>query len=169
MSTLSHAAVGFLVARYFVEHGWLPNTSISPYALGVVFANLPDLDGLLSIRNLFNHQNKFKSQFHYPFNWFIVFTLAMFVLMQFRIPYAMTYAFFAFINIMGHFLLDTFSIYGGIAWLAPWKKRRFSFVKNLNLLPGNNKDWIRWYTKHWVMYLEVAVWIVTTIVLVNAT
>jgi hypothetical protein len=170
MSTASHVAIGFLVARYFIDHGWIPAGSINPYVVSIAMANAPDLDGLLSfrqIRTLFDHQSRFKSRFHYPINWILVFTLVSILLVQFRVQHAIIYVVLAITNIIGHFLLDTFSIYGGIAWLWPWKTKRYSFVRNLDMLPISNKQWISWYTKHWVMYLEVALWIVTLVILTN--
>ncbi|HLD24903.1 MAG TPA: hypothetical protein VJB96_03200 [Patescibacteria group bacterium] len=47
MTTVSHAAVGILITRYFVDRGWLPDGTITPYILGVALANIPDIDGLL--------------------------------------------------------------------------------------------------------------------------
>lgn len=167
MTTLSHAAVGLLVSRYFIEQGLLPAGTATPYLLGLAFANLPDIDGALAPRHLYNHQNHLKSTSHYPANWLIVLGLVALLALPFRLRFILPYIGLAAVNVFLHFVLDTFSIYGGIAWLGPWKKKRYSFVKALPFFPKNNHEWAHWYTKHWVMYLEVALWVVALIVLIE--
>ena len=126
MTTVSHAAVGILITRYFVDRGWLPDGTITPYILGVALANIPDIDGLLSLRKIHDHHATLKNMSHYPANWLIVFGLVAVLALPFRIHNFYPYMVLAIINIFLHFVLDTFSIYQGIAWLGPWKKKKYS-------------------------------------------
>lgn len=164
MTTLSHSAVGFLITEYFVNRGWLPDATVTPYLLGVAFANLPDIDGLASLRKVYDHHNALKNVSHYPLNWLLVLVLAYLLSLPFHIRFLYPYLALAGINIFLHFILDTFSIYYGIAWLGPWNTKKYSFVRMLPILPSNTNEWVHWYTKHWVMYLEIALWLITLII-----
>lgn len=164
MTTLSHAAVGYLITRYLVSRGILPD-SHTPYLLGVIFANLPDIDGAFALRRLYNHHNNLKSLSHYPANWLLVLGVAAIIALPYRLRYLPEYLLLAFFTVLFHFVLDTFSIYGGVAWLGPWKKKKYSFIRIMPLVPSNNHEWTHWYLKHWVKYLEVAIWIVALIIL----
>ena len=165
MTTLSHVAVGILVTRSFINQGWLPDGTVTPYILGVALANIPDIDGLVSLRNIRDHHATLKNVTHYPANWFIVFGLVAILAVPFRIHNFYPYVGLAVLNVFVHFILDTFSIYQGIAWFGPWNKKKYSFIRMLPILPVDTNEWVRWYTKHWVMYLEIAIWIVTLMVL----
>lgn len=164
MTTLSHSAVGFLVSRYFVQQGWLPDGT-APYIVGVMLANIPDIDALKAVSRIHDHHNNFKNLSHYPINWGIVFGLVALLALPFRIRFFYAYLGLAAINVFLHFVMDTFSIYHGIAWLGPWKKKKYSFLTMLPILPADTREWVHWYTKHWVMYLEIALWMVTLFVL----
>jgi uncharacterized membrane protein len=85
--------------------------------------------------------------------------------LPFSIKFFSAYLMLAAITIFLHFVMDTFSIYHGIAWLGPWSKKKYSFITMLPIVPANTREWVHWYTKHWVMYLEIALWIVTLLVL----
>lgn len=165
MTTLSHVAVGILVTRSFIDRGWLPDGTVTPYILGVVLANIPDIDGLVNVRKLYDHHSSLKNVFHYPANWLLVFGLVAILSVPFRIHAFYPYVGLATVNVFLHFVLDTFSIYQGIAWFGPWNKKKYSFITFLPVLPVNNDECFRWYAKHWVMYLEIAIWIVTLMVL----
>ncbi len=167
MTTLSHSAVGYLVTRYFVQLGWLPDSS-TPYILGVVFANIPDIDALKGLRKIHDHHSNFKNLSHYPINWFIVFAFVALLALPFPIRFFYSYLGLAAVSVLLHFVMDTFSIYHGIAWLGPWNKRKYSFIKMLPILPIDTREWVHWYTKHWVMYLEIALWIVTLLVILDS-
>ena len=47
---------------------------------GIAFANIPDIDGLASLRRIYNHHNALKHVSHYPANWCIVFDWSQFCL-----------------------------------------------------------------------------------------
>lgn len=167
MTTLSHAAVGYLVTRYFVSQGWLPEGTITPYILGIAFANLPDVDGLVSLNKLYDHHSTFKNASHYPINWLIVFVLVTVLALPFHIRLFTPYIALAFITILLHFIMDSFSIYYGIAWLGPWNKKKYSVIPMLPVLPADTREWVQWYMKHWVLYLEIALWIVTLLIILE--
>lgn len=168
MTTLSHGAVGILITKYFITQGWLPSDSITPYLLGVTFANLPDIDALASLKRIYDHHSNLKNFSHYPVNWFIVFVFVALLAIPFHVRFFYTYLGLATLNVFLHFVLDTFSIYQGIAWLGPWNKRKYSFITMLPIMPVNTHEWVRWYTKHWVMYLEIALWIITLLVILES-
>lgn len=165
MTTLSHTALGFLVAKLAVSRGWLPADTSTPYLLSMIFANLPDIDGLASLRKIYDHHNALKNLSHYPANWLIVFLLAAVVAFPFEIRLFYPYLGLAGLNVFLHFILDTFSIYNGIAWFGPWNTKKYSFIRMAPILPADTREWVHWYLKHWVVYLEIALWIVTLLVL----
>lgn len=167
MTTISHAAVGIIVTRAFIEHGLLPRYGVAPYILGITFANIPDIDALVSIKHLYDHQNKLKNMSHYPANWLFVIGFTAIIGLFFRIPHFYTYLGLVAINVLLHFVLDTFSIYGGIAWFGPWNKKKYSFIRMLPYVPSNTYEWVHWYMKHWVVYLEVALWIIAALILTH--
>lgn len=167
MTTLSHTAVGIIVVQYAIESGWLPQFGLTPYIIGVIFANIPDIDGLLSLRKLYDHHNTAKNMTHYPANWFFVLVFTAILAIPFHIPNFWIYLGVCAVNILLHFILDTFSIYGGIAWLGPWKKQKYSFIKIMPIIPDNNKQWVHWYMKHWVVYFEISLWIIATLIIVH--
>lgn len=167
MTTISHSAVGIIVAQYVIEHGLLPRYGLAPYIVSVVFANLPDIDALVSLRNMYDHHNTLKHLTHYPANWLFVIGFTALLAIPFHIPNFYTYLGLCTVNILLHFVLDTFSIYGGIAWLGPWNKKKYSFIKIMPVIPDNNATWVHWYLKHWIVYLEVALWIVAALIMVH--
>lgn len=157
MTTLSHTAVGYLIARYFVIRGILPHEHTT-YIMGIVFANLPDIDGALSIKKIYDHHNHLKSISHYPANWLLVLTFFFLLSLPFEQKILFEYTLLSSVCILSHFILDTFSIYGGIAWLGPWIKKKYSFIRMTPVAPNNNHEWVHWYLKHWIKYVEIALW-----------
>lgn len=166
MTTLSHTAVGYLLARYLVVQGVLPHEHAT-YIMGIVFANLPDIDGAISIKKIYDHHNHLKSISHYPINWLLVLVFFFLLSLPFGNTALFEYVLLAFISILSHFVLDTFSIYGGIAWLGPWIKKKYSFINHLPLVPNNNHEWVHWYLKHWIKYVEIALWAVAILTILK--
>mgnify|MGYP001566825988 CR=1 FL=1 len=167
MTTLSHVAVGYLISRYLVVRGILPHEHTT-YIMGIVFANLPDIDGALSLKQVYNHQNHLQSISHYPANWLLVLVFFFLLSLPFTDTTLFEFTFLASACILSHFVLDTFSIYGGIAWLGPWIKKRYSFIRILPITPNNNHEWVHWYLKHWIKYLEIALWAVSILTMLKA-
>ena len=177
MTTLSHIAVGILVTHYFVGKQWLPDHTVSPYIFGVVFANIPDIDGIVALTRkshtlsrrhiwrLYAHHNELGNLSHYPSTWVGVFLFVAALSLVLGVNNIAMYILFGSINVLCHFLMDTCSMYEGIAWLGPWKKKKYSFIGMLPILPANTREWVQWYVRHWVMYLEIAIWILTLFVL----
>ena len=165
MTTLSHTALGYLVARFAIDRGLLPADTTTPYLLSMIFANIPDIDGLASLKKIYDHHSALKNLSHYPANWFMVFAFVAILALPFKIPMFYPYLGLAVINVFFHFVLDTFSIYNGISWLGPWNKKKYSFIRMAPILPADTHEWVHWYLKHWVVYLEIALWIVTLLVI----
>lgn len=163
MSTLSHITVGYLTSHLFIQMGWLPPGSTT-YVSGLLFANVPDIDGIISPRHLYNHQHNLKTFSHYPATWMGLLTLVGLLALPFHPPYFISTLAFIAINLLSHFILDSFSLYGGIAWLGPWNKKKFSFLRSIVQMPNNNHDWLRWYIRHWIIYVEVVIWIIGLVV-----
>lgn len=167
MTTISHVAVGVIVTRYFIEHGILPKYGIAPYVLGITFANIPDIDGLISLKRIYDHHNTLKNMTHYPANWLFVLGFTALLGLFIHIPNFYNYLALVSINVFLHFVLDTFSIYGGIAWFGPWNKKKYSFIKILPYVPSNTHEWIHWYMKHWIVYMEIALWIIAALIIAH--
>lgn len=167
MTTPSHVAVGYLISRYLVVHGILPHEHAT-YIMGIIFANLPDIDGALALRTVYNHQNHLKAFSHYPANWVLVLLFFFLLALPFGFTMLPEYLLLAFLCVGSHFVLDTFSIYGGIAWLGPWIKKKYSFIRIMPMVPSNNHEWVHWYLKHWIIYVEVALWAATILTMLKA-
>ncbi len=163
MSTISHIALGYLTSRFFVANGWLPHLP-NTYLSGLIFANLPDIDGIIAPRHLYSHHDRLKTYSHYPSTWIGLLSLVSLAALPFRPPFLVPTLVFIATNILGHFFLDTFALYGGIAWLGPWNKKKFSFIPRAPRQPTNNRQWALWYIRHWVIYVELVIWIVALVV-----
>lgn len=152
MTTFTHTAIGYFIARGFATAGILPDAN-STYLLSMVFANAPDIDGIMVTRRLYTHRENFYSLCHYPISWLILSFFA-FGISLYQPPVFGEYVIMASIALLSHFLLDSFDIFDGIAWLGPFIKTKFSFVTLSLSHPLTNIEWSTQYRKHWLFYIE---------------
>jgi len=152
MTTFTHTAIGYFIARGFATTGILPDLN-STYLLGMLFANAPDIDGIMVTRRLYTHRENFYALSHYPISWFIL-SLIAFGISLYLPPIFREYVIMAAIALFSHFLLDSFDIFDGIAWLGPFIKTKFSFVTRSASNPLTNREWSTLYRKHWLFYAE---------------
>jgi len=155
MTTFTHTAIGYFIARGFAVTGILPDAN-STYLLSMVFANAPDIDGIMVTRRLYTHRENFYALSHYPISW-LIFSIAAFSISFYQPPIFGQYVIMAAIALFSHFLLDSFDIFDGIAWLGPFIKRKFSFVTLSLSHPLTNTDWGMLYRKHWLFYVECVI------------
>lgn len=157
MTTLTHVAVGYLLAEGLAR-GQLVPTEMLPhlYLASVVFANLPDVDGLV-LGKIYDHRTK--SPFHYPFTWWAIFITATVFAMATARLWWLPYIALAIASIIIHFLMDTFAVTGGICWLAPFYYKEFSFIPFTKITPKSVTELMRRYIKHPIMWLEMILWI----------
>ena len=122
----------------------------------MLFANAPDIDGIMVTRRLYTHRENFYALSHYPISWLILCLLAFGV--SFYLPEIFTeYVIMAAIALFSHFLLDSFDIFDGIAWLGPFIKTKFSFVTLSSSHPLTNTEWSTIYRKHYLFYAECVI------------
>lgn len=152
MTTFTHTAIGYFIARGFATTGILPDVN-STYLLSMLFANAPDIDAMMINRRLYTHRENFYSLSHHPISWLIL-SLAAFGISFYLPPLFREYVIMAAIALFSHFLLDSFDIFDGIAWLGPFRKTKFSFVTLSLSLPLTNTEWSTLYRKHWLFYVE---------------
>ena len=153
MTTPTHIAIGYFIARGFATSGLLPDTN-STYLLSMVFANAPDVDGLFFTRRLYTHRENFYALSHYPATWFVLWSIML--LIVWNLPSVYFYYMVMFgASMSSHFILDSLDLFDGIAWFGPWIKKKYSLVPLLPS-PQTNTEWSMVYRKHWLFYIEVA-------------
>ncbi|KKU25704.1 MAG: hypothetical protein UX37_C0015G0008 [Microgenomates group bacterium GW2011_GWA2_46_16] len=162
MTTLTHIAVGYLLADTLVRSGLVP-TEMLPhvYAASIIFANLPDLDAVV-LGKIYDHRTK--SPLHYPFTWWVIFVTATVLALATNQNWWLLYIGLGVISIVIHFLMDTVAVTGGICWLAPFYYNEYSFIPFTKatfteVSPKYLKKMLVRYLKHPVMWLEVMIWI----------
>lgn len=139
MTTLTHAAVGYLIGREVLAAGLLPPQAANAvYLISILSANGPDIDGVLFPKNINNHR---LSPFHYPFTWWVIFMTVMIYSTAGAEPrWILPYTYLAGGNVLIHFVLDTFAITNGIRWFGPFYKKSYSFLALVET-PKTIKEW----------------------------
>lgn len=155
MTTFTHTAIGYFIARGFATTGILPDVN-STYLLSMLFANAPDIDAIMINRRLYTHRENFYAISHYPVSWLIL-SIAAFGISFSQPPLFTTYVVMSSVALFSHFLLDSFDIFDGIAWLGPFIKTKFSFVPRNASNPLTNREWSTLYRKHWLFYVECVI------------
>ncbi len=155
MTTPTHIAIGYFIARGFATFGLLPDTN-STYLVSMVLSNAPDIDGLYNFHKLFAHREKYFALSHYPVTWFVLYGIAYLFTVNYS-PQLLHYIFMSGICVASHFVLDTFDYFDGIAWLGPWIKRKFSFVYRTKSPLTSNAEWSMLYKTHWLFYIELGI------------
>lgn len=155
MTTFTHTAIGYFIARGFATTGVLPDVN-STYLVSMLMANAPDVDGLVFTRRLYAHRENFYALSHYPISWAIVWSV-MFLFVTNQIPQYGDYVVMTGFAILSHFILDTFDLFDGIAWFGPWIKTKWSFVPLIPAPPLTNAEWSKQYSKHWLFYIEITI------------
>lgn len=154
MTTPTHVAIGYFIARGFATSGLLPDTN-STYLLSMMFANAPDIDAIIITRRLYAHRENFYSLSHFPATWAVLFSFALLVITN-QAPQYLMYLSLCAISVFSHFILDSFDLFEGISWFGPWIKKPFSFIRLLTP-PTNNTEWTILYRNHWLFYVELLI------------
>lgn len=155
MTTPSHIAVGYLLAEGFIKTQIIPPSLVSfAYTVGIVSANLPDLDVII-FRKLYDHRTN--SPFHYPFTWWVIYLTLIVISLADNLQYLLPLIYLSIAGVLTHFLMDTFGVNAGIRWFAPFYKKEYSFLK-METRPDDVREWVFRYLKHPIMLVEVALW-----------
>lgn len=165
MTTPTHIAVGYFIARGFAHGGILPDTN-STYLLSMMFANAPDIDALFIYRPLYSHRDNMYSLSHYPISWLALWCVVYLIFWTLS-PNFLGYIIMCGISISSHFILDSIDIFEGIAWLGPWIKTKFSILSLVSPLPSADTSWSTLYLiyrTHWAFYAEIVVCLAAFIV-----
>jgi hypothetical protein len=158
MITISHFSAGILVGEFLVVNNFIPSNLVLPvYLISALSANAPDVDIVFS-HKLYHH--RLHSPLHYPVTWAIILFPILAWEYTFNLQTALFLTTITFINILIHFLMDTFGVNYGICWLAPFSKREFSFFRLRQKRPERIKEWVLNYITHPVFYFEIALWII---------
>lgn len=160
MTTPTHIALGYLVAEGFTRLGLAsPDAFDKTLLLSVIAANAPDADVLMFWKM---RHHRINSYLHYPVVWILLITGTALYLMFF-LPTLLQIIPLIMVNIMMHFILDTFGIEVGIRWAWPWKKTYYSFIPSRTDIPKSIGGFIRKYLTLPVLYIEIGFWILTAI------
>lgn len=110
--------IGFgILFSLFIAHAFGVHASVWTIFTGVVFSLLPDIDILpIFWPNKYDH----RSWMHWPIIWIIPIALWFFV-------FGPMWGALLLLCIVAHFIHDTIGIGWGVAWLAPFSKRKFLF------------------------------------------
>ncbi|MFH0750121.1 MAG: metal-dependent hydrolase [Candidatus Gottesmanbacteria bacterium] len=149
MTTPTHILTGAVIAKLSMDFGLVPNIPGLIYPLGILTANIPDID-VLFIKFPNNHR---ASIFHVPLLWALTLTITYLAASFFDMPLLANSIIMAGISILSHFFLDSFDMSTGIAWFAPLDKTFFSILPRLPR-PITKRAYIRAYLKHSVMIAE---------------
>ncbi len=156
MTTLSHLSLGYLVGRWFISrYPELGNSLPFTYFVAIGSANFPDIDVPL-FRKISDHRD---SPFHYPFTWWVAYMTALVGILLTGHTWLLPYVTLSLIGVASHLLLDTFGVNAGICWLAPFFNKEYSFIR-IKSTPKRIRTWVSQYLNHWIMILELAVWII---------
>lgn len=154
MTTPTHIAVGYMLAEGFIKANLIP-PSLAPYAysVGIISANLPDLDVII-FRKLYDHRTN--SPFHYPFTWWLIFLTIIVVSIADSMRYLLPLVYLSITSVFTHFIMDTFGVNAGIRWFAPFHKKEYSFL-TMEKRPDDVREWVFRYLKHPIMLVEVVI------------
>ncbi len=163
MTTLSHTAAGYLIARSFIHAGLIPpGFENHATTIAILAANAPDVDAFALWRA---YKHRVGSVFHAPLFWALI-----------LIPYALwwhihydhikyIYALLSITGIFSHFVMDTMDFSPGIAWFWPLSKRQFRVWKKYLPVPTNILTGIAMYRKNPTLILEAVLSVATYFVM----
>jgi len=158
MTTLTHIAVGAVIAKAALSGSHAHLDPMTVYAVSILFSNLPDLTTpIIYIRYRLAKSHHLYSLFHKPLFW-----VSIYVFLQIFLPKNLweiisPYVLIAGISLTIHFLMDSFGPFNGVVWLAPIIKKEISFVR-LFPAPLSSREWLVTYSKtllHKTEYLIV--------------
>lgn len=160
MTTITHIAIGAILAKYGIQSHLLTGDPATIYAAGILFSNLPDIDCfLLKKEKRFYH--RVKSIMHMPVIWALGFTgVTYFIKPMFLHSRFPQYLNLTMIATAIHFILDTATVNAGICWLAPVVKKEFSFF-TLGEKPISIATVVKTYAKSKLFKAEVVMWAIS--------
>ena len=152
MTTPSHIAVGYMLAEGFIQaHLIPPHLAQYAYGIGIISANLPDLDVII-FKKLYDHRTN--SPFHYPFTWWLIYLTVFVSIVIANLQSLLPFVYLSILTLVSHFLMDTFGVNAGIRWFAPFHKKEYSFLR-MEKRPDDVREWVLRYVKHPIMIVEV--------------
>jgi len=161
MTTLTHIAVGAVIAKTVLSGHNIHTDPGLVYAVAILFSNLPDIDvPIFGIRRTIrlNWNHRIHSFLHFPLFWVI-----LLVAYQVGVPLNIRQPLTPYITIAGislgiHFLLDSIGFNRGICWFGPFIKRQMSITR---LVPEGKTVMASClqYTKSMLFKMEVAIFI----------
>lgn len=157
MTTLTHIAVGAVIAKAVLSGHKIQADPTIVYAVSILFSHLPDFtQPLIFLRYRVRKSHHLYSMYHKPIFW-----VGLYVLLQLTLPHALwntiaVYANIALIAVGVHFLLDSFGPFRGVVWFSPILKKELYFVK-LQEEPTSGREFIKAYTKTVVHKVQILI------------
>jgi len=132
MTTLSHIAVGAVIAKAALSGNNIQADPLTMYAVALLFSNIPDIDVFFfgirrTIRENLNH--RIQSFLHFPLFWLVIMILFELLTPQRIQQQVRPYEIVALFSLGVHFLMDTFGYHRGICWFGPFVKKQFSITR----------------------------------------
>lgn len=157
MTTLTHIAVGAVIAKAALSKHNIHADPLITYAVAILFSNLPDMDiPLYGLRRAvrLNWNHRIHSFLHFPLFW-----VAGMILFQFLAPATIRqtvhpYETIALVSLGVHFLMDTFGLHRGICWFGPFLKKQLSFTRLVSE-PGLFRSSIALYSRSVIFKAEM--------------
>lgn len=132
MTTLTHVAIGAVIAKAALTGTKIEADPTLMYAVAIFFSNIPDIDvPLFGLRRAvrLNWNHRIHSFLHFPLFW-----VSLLILFQLLAPQKIQqtihpYKTIALVSLGLHFLLDTIGVHRGICWFGPFVKKQLSFTR----------------------------------------
>jgi membrane-bound metal-dependent hydrolase YbcI (DUF457 family) len=154
MTTATHTAVGYLIAKLWIHSGILP-ASLEPQIIGVAIlaANAPDFDALAVWRG-FKH--RVRSPFHKPILWAALIIPLLLYTHLADLTFQYSYLMMIQLAVFSHFILDSIDFSPGITWFWPFDRRSYTIWKRKVPTAKSYADAIAQIRKNPMMLVDLA-------------
>jgi membrane-bound metal-dependent hydrolase YbcI (DUF457 family) len=161
MTTLTHIAVGAVIAKAALAGYKVPADPALVYAIAVLFSNIPDIDiPLFGLRRTvrLNWNHRIHSFLHFPLSWLLSVLLFRLCVPSHILQSITPYFTIATVSLGLHFLMDTVGVDRGICWLGPFVKKELSFTRLVSK-PETFGLLLLTYCRSTVFKAELLLWI----------
>jgi len=161
MTTLTHIAVGAVLAKAALTGAHVQADPAAVYAVAILFSNLPDIDiPLFGLKRTVatNWNHRIHSFLHFPLFWGFLLILYLVLAPQPMRQSIEPYETVALIALGLHFLMDTVGVDRGICWLGPFMKKEMSFTR-LVAKPDRFGVYLLTYCRSAVFKTELIIWL----------
>jgi hypothetical protein len=161
MTTLTHIAVGAVIAKAVLSGHKIQADPTIVYAVSILFSNIPDIDvPLFGVRRTvrLNWNHRVHSFLHFPLFWVILVVFFRLCVPSHIQQSIAPYFTIALVSLSLHFLMDTIGVDRGICWFGPFVKKELSFTRLVSK-PETLGLLLLTYCKSTVFKAELLLWI----------